>query len=193
MPELTERFEEALVYASRLHIRQKRKGTQIPYISHLLSVAALVLEDGGDEDEAIAGLLHDAAEDQGGKQTLDEVRRRFGDKVAFIVENCSDAFESPKPPWRERKESYLEHLHFAPPEVRRVSLADKIHNARSILISLQKDGSKVWNRFNGGREGTLWYYQILVQVFLETGDDFMTHELEEIVEEINSLNRSDTR
>jgi (p)ppGpp synthase/HD superfamily hydrolase len=145
MPELTKRFEEALVYAARLHLYQKRKGTQVPYISHLMSVAALVLEDGGDEDEAVAGLLHDAAEDQGGQSTLDEVRRRFGDKVAYIVKSCSDAFESPKPPWRERKEGYLEHLRSAPPEVRRVSLADKIHNARSILISLKKDGSKVWD------------------------------------------------
>jgi len=189
MPQLTERFEEALAYASRLHIYQKRKATQVPYISHLLSVAALVLEDGGDEDEAIAGLLHDAVEDQGGKQTLEEVRQRFGEKVAFIVESCSDAFEVPKPPWRERKENYLTHLRSAPPNVRRVALADKVHNARSILVSLLKDGNKVWNRFNGGKEGTLWYYQSLVQVFRETGDDFMTYDLERIVAEIKSLIR----
>ena len=189
MPELTQRFEEALSFATRLHARQKRKATQVPYISHLLSVAALVLEDGGDEDEAIAGLLHDAVEDQGGKRTLEEVRQRFGEKVAFIVESCSDAFEVPKPPWRERKESYLEHLLSAPPEVRRVALADKIHNARSILVSLRKDGSKVWDRFNGGRDGTLWYYQLLVQVFQETGDDFMTQELGRIVAEIKTLTR----
>jgi len=189
MPELTQRFEEALLYAARLHVHQKRKATQIPYISHLLSVAALVLEDGGDEDQAIAGLLHDAVEDQGGHQTLEEVRQRFGNQVAFIVESCSDAFDAPKPPWRERKENYLDHLRNAPPEVRRVSLADKVHNARSILDSLQKDGNKVWDRFNGGRDGTLWYYQSLVQVFKETGNDFMTHELENIIAEIKTLIR----
>jgi len=189
MPELTERFEKALTYAARLHVHQKRKGTQVPYVAHLLSVAALVLEDGGDEDQAIAGLLHDAAEDQGGQHTLEEVGKRFGDQVAFIVESCSDAFTIPKPPWRERKESYLAHLRSAPPEVRRVALADKVHNARSILVSLRKDGNKVWDRFNGGREGTLWYYQSLVRVFRETGDDFMTNVLERILAEFESLIR----
>jgi (p)ppGpp synthase/HD superfamily hydrolase len=189
MPELSARFEEALVYAARLHIRQKRKTTQIPYISHLLSVTALVLEDGGDEDQAIAALLHDAAEDQGGQATLDEIRKRFGERVAFIVESCSDAFGSPKPPWRDRKESYLAHLREAPADVRRVSLADKVHNARSILVSLQKEGDVVWDRFNGGREGSLWYYRSLVQVFRQTGSDFMTGELERTLAEIESLTR----
>lgn len=187
MTELTRRFEEALVYATRLHNQQKRKASQIPYISHLLSVAALILEDGGDEDQAIAGLLHDAVEDQGGRRTLEEVRLRFGERVAFIVESCSDAFDIPKPPWHERKENYLMHLRTAPPQVRRVALADKVHNARSILVSLRKEGEKVWSQFNGGKDGTLWYYQSLVQVFRETGNDFMTFELERILTEINSL------
>jgi (p)ppGpp synthase/HD superfamily hydrolase len=184
MPLLTARFEEAFVFAARLHINQKRKTTQIPYISHLLSVAALVLEDGGDEDQAIAGLLHDAVEDQGGKATLEEIRKRFGERVAFIVESCSDAYEIPKPPWRERKEEYLAHLKNAPADVRRVSLADKLHNARSILASLQKEGETVWDRFNGGQEGSLWYYRSLVQVFCQTGSDFMTDELERTLAEI---------
>lgn len=189
MPVLSARFEEALVFAARLHINQKRKTTQIPYISHLLSVAALVLEDGGDEDQAIAGLLHDAVEDQGGKATLEEICKRFGERVAFIVESCSDTFESPKPPWKERKDKYLAHLGEAPSDVRRVSLADKLHNARSILASLQKDGDAVWNRFNGGREGSLWYYQKLVQIFRRTGSDFMTDELGRTLVEIEHLAR----
>jgi (p)ppGpp synthase/HD superfamily hydrolase len=187
MTELTERFEEALLYAAQLHIHQKRKATQIPYISHLLSVSALVLEDGGNEDQAIAGLLHDAVEDQGGQETLEEVRKRFGDRVAYIVENCSDTFIEPKPPWRERKEAYLAHLSTVPSDVRRVALADKIHNARSILSSLRKDGEDVWARFNGGKAGSLWYYRSLLQVFRETGDDFHTDELGRILEEIEAL------
>jgi (p)ppGpp synthase/HD superfamily hydrolase len=189
MTELTERFEEALIYAAQLHIRQKRKATQVPYISHLMSVSALVLEDGGDEDQAIAGLLHDAAEDQGGQQTLEEVRKRFGDRVAYIVESCSDTFVVPKPPWRERKEAYLAHLGSAPSDVRRVALADKIHNARSILFSIRKDGEDVWKRFNGGKEGTLWYYRSLLQIFKETDNDFLTGELERTLEEIEGLIR----
>jgi (p)ppGpp synthase/HD superfamily hydrolase len=187
MTDLTERFEEALVFAAHLHQHQKRKTTQIPYISHLMSVSALVLEDGGDEDEAIAGLLHDAVEDQGGKQTLEEVRNRFGDRVAFIIESCSDSFVKPKPPWRERKDAFLDLLRSAPEDVRRVALADKIHNARSLLISLRKDGKEVWEYFNGGKEGSLWYYRSLLQIFRETGDDFMTEELARIMEDIEAI------
>jgi (p)ppGpp synthase/HD superfamily hydrolase len=107
---ITDRFDQALVYASRLHRDQWRKGTQIPYVSHLLSVAALVIEHGGDEDQAIAALLHDAVEDQGGAPILDEIREQFGDRVAKIVNECTDAWEEPKPPWRARKESSLAKL-----------------------------------------------------------------------------------
>ncbi len=189
MTELTERFEEALIYAAQLHIHQKRKATQVPYISHLMSVSALVLEDGGNEDQAIAGLLHDAVEDQGGQHTLEEVRERFGDRVAYIVESCSDTIVLPKPAWRERKEAYLAHLRSAPSDVRRVALADKVHNARSILDSLRKDGEDVWERFNGGREGSLWYYRSLLLVFRETGNDFLTDELERTLEEIEVIIR----
>jgi (p)ppGpp synthase/HD superfamily hydrolase len=186
-PRLTPRFEEALVYATRLHARQKRKGTEIPYVTHLMSVAALVLEDGGGEDEAIAALLHDAVEDQGGKATREEIRRRFGDRVAHIVDGCTDADGIPKPPWQERKERYIEHVRHAPPEVRRVSVADKLHNARTILADFRQDGGTVWARFSGGKEGTLWYYRTLAQVFREAGSGFMVEELNRVVSELEQL------
>ncbi len=181
------RFEAALVYAAQLHRQQVRKGSQTPYLAHLLAVTALVLEAGGDEDEAIAALLHDAVEDQGGYQTLDEIRERFGARVADIVAACSDAFVTPKPPWRERKEAYLAHLKDAPPEVRRVSLADKLHNARALLRDYRRDGEATFARFNGGREGTLWYYRSLVEVFQGTGDDDQTQELARVVATLHDL------
>ena len=190
-PRLTPRFEEALVYAARLHAKQTRKGTEVPYISHLLAVTALVLQDGGEEDEAIAALLHDAVEDQGGRETLAEIRSRFGESVAFIVESCTDTDTIPKPPWRDRKENYLAHLRVAPPNVRRVSLADKLHNARSILRDLRQSGNTIWRRFKGGKDGTLWYYRTLVQIFREGGRDYMTEELARVVSEIERLSLLD--
>ncbi len=126
---LNERFDQALNYAIQLHADQLRKGSGVPYLAHLLSVTALVLEDGGSEDEAIAALLHDAVEDQGGLATLEEIRSKFGTHVADIVAGCTDSFEDPRPPWKQRKDRYLQHLAQATPEVRRVSLADKLHNA----------------------------------------------------------------
>ena len=185
--ELTSRFEQALVYTTRLHTNQRRKSTDVPYISHLLSTAALVLEFGGDEDEAIAALLHDAVEDQGGLPILDEIRGKFGVRVAHIVEECTDAFTTPKPPWLNRKENYLQRLRDAPLDVRRVSLADKLHNARSLLASLRLEGAQVWQRFKGGREGTLWYYQALAEVFQATGGDEMTDEFSRVVAAIQVL------
>lgn len=182
-----QKFQEALVFANLLHSQQLRKGTQIPYIAHLLGVAALVLEEGGGEDEAIAALLHDAVEDQGGWDTLCEIERRFGRNVAEIVEACTDAFTSPKPPWRLRKEAYLEHLKSASASVRIVSLADKLHNARSILASFWKEGEKTWERFNGGKDGTLWYYKQLVDIYTRTGKDYMTTELARVVAEIEEI------
>jgi len=186
-PLLTSRFEEALVYAARLHANQVRKGSDVPYISHLLGVTALVIEDGGDEDQAIAALLHDAVEDQGGYKTLAEIRRLYWDRVAEIVEALTDAFTTPKPPWRERKERYLEHLRHATPEVRRVSLADKLHNARSILNDLRSDGEGIWDRFNGGKEGTLWYYRSLLGVFETGGLKGMVVDFAYTLEEIELL------
>jgi (p)ppGpp synthase/HD superfamily hydrolase len=182
---LTYRFEEALNYAYRLHANQKRKGTQIPYVAHLFGVTALVLEYGGGEDEAIAALLHDAVEDQGGINTLKIIQERFGERVAHIVESLTDSFEKPKPDWETRKVNYLSHLKDVSPEVRRVSLADKLHNARSILATLQSEGEKTWLRFSGGKQGTLWYYNSLAKIFSETGDDYMTREFARLVSEIN--------
>jgi GTP pyrophosphokinase len=184
---LTERFEEALVYAARLHARQIRKGTAIPYVSHLLAVASLVLENGGVEDEAIAALLHDAVEDQGGAATREEIRRRFGESVAVIVDGCTDTETTPKPPWRERKERYVAHIADAPASVRLVSASDKLHNARSILSDLRSSGDAVWQRFTGGREGTLWYYRSLVEAFRAHGSSPLVEELTRTVAEIERL------
>lgn len=184
---LTNRFGEALLYALNLHSRQNRKGNAVPYVSHLLAVAALVLEDGGGEDEAIAALLHDAIEDQGGEPTRQEIRRRFGDKIVEIVNGCTDTDEMPKPPWRERKLGYLEHLRDAGPEVLRVSAADKLHNARSVLSDVRRHGQAVWQRFNGGREGTLWYYRQLVEIFREKSNGFLIDELDRVVSELERL------
>jgi len=171
-PKLSSRFKEALIYATQLHAQQTRKRANTPYIAHLLSVAALVLESGGDEDEAIAALLHDAVEDQGGVKTLKEIQQRFGDKVADIVESCTDAYAFPKPPWRVRKEAYIAHIEAASPEARRVSLADKLHNARSILRDLRFDGEGTWEKFNGVKEGTLWYYRTLLPYFCANAAHF---------------------
>jgi (p)ppGpp synthase/HD superfamily hydrolase len=183
----TQRFQAALIYALHLHADQKRKGTTIPYISHLLAVAALVLEDGGSEDEAIAALLHDAIEDQGGEPIRQEIRRRFGDKVVEIVNGCTDTDQTPKPPWLERKKRYLEHLRSANPAILRVSAADKLHNARSVLSDLRRHGEPVWERFNGGRDGTLWYYRQLVQVFRERCTSSLVEELDRVVSELERL------
>lgn len=183
----TDRFAEAFAYANALHAGQLRKGTPVPYIAHLMSVAALVLEDGGDEDEAIAALLHDAVEDQGGQATRAEIVRRFGARVAAIVDGCTDADTIPKPPWRARKERYLAHLGEAPEDVRRVSLADKLHNARAVLADYRAQGEALWPRFKGGREGTLWYYRALVEAFRPHGERAMLAELERTVTEIERL------
>ncbi len=161
----TDRFEEAFAYAHRLHRNQVRKGTSIPYISHLMSVAALVLEHGGNENQAIAALLHDGPEDQGGEATLAQVRGMFGDDVASIVSDCTDAWTDPKPEWRERKETYLAKLPCKPGASLLVSLADKTHNAEAILYDYRVLGDRLWVRFNGGREGTRWYYGAIAEFF----------------------------
>ena len=184
---LTTRFQKAIEYAASLHTGQMRKGTDIPYIAHLLGVTALVIEDGGDEEEAIAALLHDAVEDQGGPATLEVIRQRFGERVARIVEACSDSDTIPKPPWRERKEKYIARIRNEPPEVRQVSLADKLYNARAILADFRRVGDKVWERFNGGKDGTLWYYRELVKAFREVGPHFMAEELDRVVTELEHL------
>jgi (p)ppGpp synthase/HD superfamily hydrolase len=177
-------FESALKYASRLHAGQTRKGSDAPYISHLLAVAAIALEHGATEKEAIAALLHDAVEDQGGQKTLAKIRRRYGKRVAKIVAACSDTDELPKPPWRERKEAYVERLQSEPYSVRLVVAADKLHNARDLLSSYRVQGEDLWSHFNGGREGTLWYYRAVVDALAgaaEPGDD----QLQAIIDEID--------
>ena len=185
---LTTRFDEALAFTSRLHAPQVRKGTAIPYLSHLLAVAGLVLESGASEDEAIAALLHDAVEDQGGAAAREEIRRRFGDSVVQIIDGCTDADVIPKPPWRERKEKYIAHIREASPSVRLVSAADKLHNARAILADYRVMGEALWDRFNGGKEGTLWYYRSLVEVFRQVSDSTpLVEELDRVVTELERL------
>ncbi len=184
---LSLRFEEALILAVRWHAGQVRKETTIPYIAHLLGVASIVLEQGAGEDEAIAALLHDAVEDQGGAVALGEIRRRFGDRVAEIVAGCTDAWTSPKPPWRERKEAYIAHLRQASASVRLVSAADKLHNARAILADYRALGEALWSRFNGGKEGTLWYYRALVETLQAADPTPLVEELDRVVSEIERL------
>jgi (p)ppGpp synthase/HD superfamily hydrolase len=162
---LTDRFDDALAYASRIHRTQVRKGSGIPYVSHLLGVASLALEAGADEDQAIAALLHDSVEDQGGAARLADVRERFGARVADIVDHCTDADSEPKPPWRARKEAYIASLAHKPPQSLLVALADKTHNAGAILADLTTHGMVVWDRFTGGKDGTLWYYAALAESF----------------------------
>lgn len=167
-PILGDRFTSAVATAVELHGGQSRKGGHVPYLTHLLAVASLVLEDGGDEDEAIAGLLHDAAEDAGGRETLESIRGYFGDRVALIVAACSDAMPSPgeaKPPWEERKAAYLEELRSAEPSVLRVSLADKLHNGRSLLEDLEAHGTEVWGRFNAPPDRQAAYYGKLLAAY----------------------------
>lgn len=184
---LTSRFQEALILAFSLHADQKRKGTSVPYIAHLLGVTSLVLENGADEDEAIAALLHDAVEDQGGIQTRRLIQQRFGERVAQIVDGLSDSHTTPKPPWRERKEKYLAHLRQADASVRLVSAADKLYNARSILKDYQLHGEPIWDRFRGSKEGTLWYYHSLVELFMTFEPTPLTTELAQVVAELEAL------
>jgi (p)ppGpp synthase/HD superfamily hydrolase len=181
------RFLQAFVFAAEKHKGQTRKASTIPYIAHLMGVASLVLEAGGDEDLAIAALLHDVVEDCGGAYMLREVRRWWGRRVAKVVDGCTDADAYPKPPWRERKEKYIRHLKTADADTRLVSAADKLNNVRSIVSDYRAIGESVWSRFAGGREGTLWYYRTLLDVFLQRKRNRITRELELAVSELESL------
>ena len=185
--QLSERFEDALAYTARLHTAQVRKVSNIPYIAHLLAVTAIVLEYGADEDEAIAALLHDAIEDQGGQGVRTQIEQRYGARVAAIVEGCSDTDVVPKPPWRQRKEAYLAHLRTAPASVRLISAADKLANVRSVIMDYHQVGEQVWERFNGGREGTLWNYRALVETFMAAGTTPLVEELARAVAEMERL------
>ncbi|MEA5517072.1 HD domain-containing protein [Nodularia sp. UHCC 0506] len=181
---LTERFTAALTYATQLHAKQVRKGSGVPYIAHLLGAASIALEYGANEDEAIAALLHDAIEDQGGDATRAEIRRRFGENVTNIVDGCTDADTTPKPPWRQRKETYIAHIATASPSVLLVSAADKLYNAQSILKDYRVIGESLWQRFQGRKEGTIWYYRALVNAFIKAGNTPLVQELERVVTEI---------
>ncbi len=165
---LTSKFSEALTYAAAAHAGQTRRGTAIPYLAHCLSVAALALEAGCDEETAIAALLHDVVEDCGGPPRLSEIREQFGEVVAATVSACSDTDQTPKPPWKARKQAWLEAFPRMPPAAQLVSTCDKLHNARAIVGDLYEMGEVVWQKFNGGREGTLWYYATFVNLCRET-------------------------
>jgi (p)ppGpp synthase/HD superfamily hydrolase len=183
------RFLRAFEFAAEKHKGQARKASRTPYIAHLMGVTSLVLEFGGDEDLAIAALLHDVVEDCGGKPVLKEVRRRFGARVAKVVDGCTDAYEIPKPPWRERKENYIRHLRDADAGTRLVSAADKLNNMRSILADYREVGEAIWERFNGGREGTLWYYRTLLDEFQRTKSNRLVRELQLAVRELEEMVR----
>lgn len=182
----------AFVFAAEKHKGQTRKASSIPYIAHLMGVASLVLEAGGDEDLAIAALLHDVVEDCGGVPMLREVRRRFGARVAKIVDGCTDAYTDPKPPWRERKERYIARLRNEDKETRLVSAADKLNNVRSIVSDYRAVGESIWSRFNGGREGTLWYYRTLRDEFLRDRPNRITRDLALAVRELECMAGDDT-
>ena len=183
------RLAEAFALANEFHARQKRKGTAIPYVSHLMSVSALVMEYGGDQDQAIAALLHDAIEDADSADEAAHRRslivERFGPRVAAIVAGCTDGVPDlvgKKPDWKTRKEAYLIHLLKASPDTLLVSCADKLHNARAILSDLRQIGPAVFQRFKAGREGTLWYYQKLAEIFTTVLPGFLALELNRTVQ-----------
>jgi len=181
---VTQRLLDAVAFAARVHASQPKKGTTTPYFAHLLGVASLALENGADEEEAIAALLHDTIEDGGDPTAVRrEIAARFGDRVLAIVEGCTDTDVKPKPPWRPRKEAYLAHLAHASRSVLLVATADKLHSARSILADFRQLGDEVWGRFKAGREGTLWYYRTMLAVLRSRRDApvSLVRELQETV------------
>ena len=185
---LTDRFDDALGYAARLHRDQRRKGTDIPYVAHLLGVASIALELGADEDQAIAALLHDSIEDQGATEA--GIAARFGMAVARIVMDCTDSHVVPKPAWRPRKEAYVASLAKKPAASLLVSCADKIHNAQAIVNDLEVHGEALWSRFTGGRDGTLWYYRTLADAFAGLLPGIASARLGGIVREMTRLSEA---
>jgi (p)ppGpp synthase/HD superfamily hydrolase len=180
----SKKFVVALRYAADLHAKQFRKRTGRPYIGHLLGVTSIVIEYGGDEETAIAALLHDTVEDQGGVPRLREIRRIFGKRVAHIVDGCTDSYTQPKPSWLERKRAYLAKVAEEAAEVRLVSAADKLANVRETLHDLRTQGETVFARFAGKKEGTLWYYRELVCVFRKAGSNPLIEELDRAVTQL---------
>lgn len=185
--EYSPRIVDAFAFTYELHRKQVRKGSRVPYITHLMGVAAIVGRYAGDEDQFIAALLHDAVEDQGGLETLDRIRERFGDTVAGYVAGCSDSDDSPKPAWRERKERFIAFVKSAPPEQRLVIAADKLHNARAIVSDLHEKGNALWDLFKAGREGTLWYYAEVVRALGEGWTHPLLRELSHAVDAMQRL------
>src|SRR5436190_8894025 len=184
------RFENALVYATRIHGGQLRKKTKIPYIAHILGVTAIAMEYGANETEAIAALLHDAVEDCGGEKRLRDIEKKFGKGVAKIVDGCTDTYEKPKPAWLERKKNYIAHLKDSDSSTRLVSASDKLHNTRAILAELRRYGLQVFERFSGKKDGTLWYYRALVTAFRQYVDHAdLIDELDRVVSEIEKVVR----
>lgn len=187
---LTQRFEKAFIYAHRLHATQLRADGKTPYIAHLMSVAALVLEMGGDEDEAIAALLHDAIEDQGGEKTRQRIQQEFGDRVTQIVEGCTEIIQPSPLSWRDRKLQYLEQVRYASPSVQRVVLADKLHNVRSLLATFHEEGAAVWHRFNVGKTETIWFYRAVWDVLRVGEENYWIHLYNQVLGELERVSIS---
>ena len=184
---LSPKFDQALHYAVLIHAHQKRKDTEIPYLAHLLGVASIALEHGANKEEAIGALLHDAGEDAGGEGRIEDIRHRFGDAVADIVQGCTDSVTIPKPPWRKRREEYIAHIPKASASVRLVSASDKLHNARAILRDFRRIGDALWSRFTRGKDDQLWYYRSLVTAFRQAESGELIDELDRVVTEIEQL------
>jgi (p)ppGpp synthase/HD superfamily hydrolase len=187
---LSRQFEKALTYATRIHGGHLRKKTKIPYVAHILGVAAIAMEYGADETEAIAALLHDAVEDCGGAKRLRDIEQKFGKDVARIVEGCTDTDQTPKPPWFERKKAYVAHVRHAPISTKLVSASDKLHNVRAILMDYRKEGERLWSRFNRGKQGALWYYRALVGAFNGKRIQPLVQELDRTLTELELLSNS---
>jgi (p)ppGpp synthase/HD superfamily hydrolase len=185
--ELGERFVDALGYATRAHAGQRRANDGQPYIAHLLRVAGLVIQDGGSEDEAIASLLHDAVEDQGGVERLNDIRERYGSAVAEIVDECTDSYGEPRPPWRARKERYLAELDDSSPGALRVSMADKLDNVGSLIRAYRIDGEEFWARSKKDPDDVRWYYGTLAARFVELRPGPLADELRRTVAELERL------
>lgn len=181
------RLAEAFAYAEKIHRGQTRKKSLTPALSHLMAVAALVLENGGDEEEAMAALLHDGPEDCRGAETLEEIRSLFGQRIAHIVAGCTDSMESPKPPWQQRKSRYIDHLPAADESILLVSLADKVHNVRSLVREYRTVGEALWDRFTATREQSLWYYDSLLRVFREAGSPRCANLVQELARSLARL------
>jgi (p)ppGpp synthase/HD superfamily hydrolase len=195
----TEKLTRAVDYARHLHI-ERRKGTGIPAMAHLFGVASLVMGEAGladfpvTEDMVIAALLHDAVEDHGGALRLDDIRQNFGPEVARMVEGLSDSFaadENAKDPWEERKQDYIDRLRGEPADVRLISAADKLYNARSIVEDYRVIGPEVWRRFKRGRDLQIWYFETILEVFKSAGRSRIVDEFERVVIELKRITAND--